>query len=104
MSSLLVWLTDFVFNVVAVGLLLRFLFRLFGANPSASFVTFLYESTNPLLAPFDNIFRPYVVEPGYVFEFSTLIAIVIYLIISALLVALLSFAHEQSMPSRGKRK
>ncbi|HVX93202.1 MAG TPA: YggT family protein [Candidatus Dojkabacteria bacterium] len=79
-------MVDFVFGLVVLGLGLRFLFRLFGANPNADFTKFLYNSTATLLEPFRNIFTPYVVDKGYVFEFSTLIAIVIYSLVAWLLV------------------
>lgn len=77
------------FGAAMIGLLLRFLFRFAGANPDAPFVTFLYDSTNPLLYPFRGIFSPEVVEAGHIVEFSTLIAIVIYAIIGWLLMALI---------------
>ena len=44
-SSWLTGLIDIVFSVAETGLLLRFLFRLFGANPTAEFTKFLYTST-----------------------------------------------------------
>lgn len=94
---------DFVFSLAAIGLFLRFLFRLFGANPGAPFVKSLYQSTSPLLSPFDGIFRPYVIEKGYVIEFSTLIAIVMYMLVAWLLIALVSVVYQQTLPRKTRR-
>jgi hypothetical protein len=102
-TALLVGMLDFVFNLAAIGLFLRFLFRLFGASPSAPFVDFLYGSTAPLLSPFEGIFRPYVIERGYVIEFSTLIALVMYMLIAWLLVSLVSFVNEQTLPRKARK-
>lgn len=80
---------NFVFSIAMVGLIIRFVFKLLGANPQADVVRFIYNSTSPLLAPFRRIFAPEVIEPGAIIEFSTLIAIVFYLIIAWLLVELI---------------
>lgn len=87
----LIKLINLVSATIIVGLLIRFFFRLFGANTDAGFVEFVYESTSTLLDPFRGIFTPYVIEPGNVFEFSTIVAIVIYSIVAWLLVELISY-------------
>jgi hypothetical protein len=103
-TALLIGMLDFVFSLAAIGLFLRFLFRLFGANPSSPFVDFLYSSTAPLLSPFEGIFRSYTIERGYVIEFSTLIALVMYMLIAWLFVALVSFVYEQTLPRKVGRR
>lgn len=84
-------LINFTFGLAVLGLFIRFLFRLFAANPESGIVKFLYDSTNPLLTPFRNIFEPYVIESKYVFEFSTLIAITFYVLIAWLLIEFIEF-------------
>lgn len=88
LSNLVVGLINFSIGVAILGLVFRFLFRLFGADTASDFVQFLYTSTAPLLSPFRGIFEPYVIEPGNVFEFSTLIAIAVYAVIAWLLTEL----------------
>ncbi|KXK26169.1 MAG: YGGT family protein [candidate division WS6 bacterium OLB20] len=88
LSDFLVGLINFTFGLAMLGLVFRFLFRLFGANPTADIVEFLYTSTAPLLSPFRGIFEPYVVDPGNVLEFSTLIAIAFYALAAWLLTEL----------------
>jgi uncharacterized protein YggT (Ycf19 family) len=95
-NSLIIGLINVAFSISEIGLLLRFIFRLFGANPNAPFVEFLYNSTSPLLYPFRNIFEPYVIEQKYVFEFSTLIAIAIYALIAWLLTELVRFIVRET--------
>ncbi|KKR06116.1 MAG: hypothetical protein UT34_C0001G0156 [candidate division WS6 bacterium GW2011_GWF2_39_15] len=94
MTYLLTGLINFVFSLAMMGLMLRFLFRLLGANPSADFTRFIYNSTSPLLTPFEGIFSPYVIENSYVFEFSTLIAVVFYALFSWLLVEFVTFIYN----------
>lgn len=91
LPRLLIAIVDVIFGLAVLGLGLRFILRLLGANPAAGFVDFVYRSTNPLLDPFRDIFTPYVVEPGSVVEFSTLVAIVAYLIIAWLMTELISY-------------
>ncbi|MBD3280318.1 YggT family protein [Candidatus Dojkabacteria bacterium] len=85
LGDLLVMVIDFVFGLAIVGLTVRFLFRLFDANPFSDFVQFVYDSTQPLLDPFRGIFEPDVIEPGSVVEYSSLIAIVFYMFLAWLL-------------------
>jgi uncharacterized protein YggT (Ycf19 family) len=87
---------DIVFSIAIIALLFRVFFRLFNANPDAGFVEFIYASTSPLLEPFRNIFQSYVIEPGYVFEISTLFAIVMYMLIGWLAQELISLVVARS--------
>jgi uncharacterized protein YggT (Ycf19 family) len=96
-ANILKGLVNFAFGLAALGLVARFFFRLFGANPAADFTEFVYESTAPLLDPFRYVFLPYVIEPGNVIEFSTIIALVFYLIVAYLLIALIDFVEQRSV-------
>jgi uncharacterized protein YggT (Ycf19 family) len=74
---------------------LRFVLKLFAASPLSSFVALLYAITNPLVAPFRNIF-PVSGTSGFVFEPASLVALVIYPLIALALVSLIRI-----MASRG---
>lgn len=70
---------------------LRLIFKMIGANPAAPFVSWVYDWTNPLVAPFAGIFGqhsttggPGVVTTG-VFDWTALVALVVYALIFALL-------------------
>lgn len=70
---------------------LRFLFLLLGANPLNGFVNFIYDWSAPLVAPFAGIFGQNIAiaGPGVVvtsiFDWTALIAMVVYAIIFGLL-------------------
>ena len=78
----------FVLALVESFLGLRFILRLFNANASADFVRWIYENTQPLLAPFVNIFTSARLEGGYTVEFSTLFALLVYGLIGFLILYL----------------
>ena len=90
-TTVLINVINFIFGISILALIIRFLLRLLGANPASGFTQFIYNSTNPLLDPFRNIFSPYVLDPGNVIEFSTLLAIIAYALIAYLLVELISY-------------
>jgi hypothetical protein len=52
-----------------------------GANPASGFTMFIYGISAPLAAPFRGIFGTSV-SGGYVFEWSTLLAALVYAIIA----------------------
>jgi uncharacterized protein YggT (Ycf19 family) len=91
---------NFTFTIVGSFLLLRLLLKLLSANPEAAFVRWLYETSEPLLAPFEGMF-PTVVEQGIVIEFSTLFAVAFYAIVAYLLVALIDTVYFSLKDQRG---
>ncbi len=95
-SSLLITIVNAIFGLALIALVLRFFLRLFGANPSAGFTDFIYSSTSPLLDPFRGIFRPVEVVAGGYLEFSTLFAIVIYLLLAWLITEFISYLDYYS--------
>jgi hypothetical protein len=61
-------------------LALRFLFKLIGVNPSNTFASILYGFTDFFVGPFASLTGAPAAE-GMVFEFSTLIAMIVYALI-----------------------
>lgn len=90
--------THFFVSLVTVALGLRFILKLFGANAANGFVEWVYDVTNELLAPFRGIFPTEVLESDYVVEFSTLFAIILYMLFGLFVMA----AVEWLVP--GKRR
>ncbi|MDE3112137.1 MAG: YggT family protein [Chloroflexota bacterium] len=75
-----------VFTALEVLLLLRFTFKLTGANAAQPLVAWLYAFTDPLVRPFQGIFP----EPrtGVVIDIASLLAILFLFLIGWLIVAL----------------
>ena len=73
----LIWLF---LGILEAALALRFLFKLIGVNEANTFASFLYGLTNLFVLPFESLIgAPSTV--GMTFEFSTLIAMIIYALI-----------------------
>lgn len=89
----IVW---FILGLIEVALTFRFIFKLFGANPSSKFVGFIYNLTDLLTAPFDGIFgATKTISSGIsVFEASILVAGIVYVLIGWGIVKLLSLNRE----------
>jgi hypothetical protein len=83
--SRVVW---FVFGVIEVLIALRFVLKLLGANAAAGFVQFVFGISGFFMLPFNAVFRASDVS-GAVFEWSALVAIAVYALISWGLVALI---------------
>jgi hypothetical protein len=81
-------------GVVELGLGLRFIFKLFGANAAQGFVSWVYEMTSGLLDPFRGIFPTKVFENHYVLEFTTLFAMMVYAVLGLVIVALIANLTE----------
>lgn len=90
-NNFLVQGINIVSGIVLTLLGLRFVLKLFGANPANGFVDWIYETSRQLMEPFLGIFPAPRLENGFVLELSTLFAIIIYAIIAMLLVALVQW-------------
>jgi uncharacterized protein YggT (Ycf19 family) len=73
-----------VFGAIEALIAIRFVLRLFGANPTASFAEWTYGMTNWLAAPFAGLFSAQHIQTG-VLEFNVLVALVVYGLLAVLL-------------------
>ena len=74
----LLWLIYAWVIITLVLLLLAFFLLLFGADPSAGFVQWVYRSTERAMAPFRGIFEPIVLSDQSVLDTSVLFAMIVY--------------------------
>lgn len=89
MIRLLKDLANFIFALIDILLIFRFILRLLGASPASEFVAWIYATTQPLLNPFIFAFPTPSVKGGFVLEFTTLFAIFAYTFIGYLIQELL---------------
>ncbi|MBU1292744.1 YggT family protein [Patescibacteria group bacterium] len=75
----------------------RFVLKLLGANPGAGFTDFIYSVTYPFTLPFSTVFGVSQVA-GNVFEWTTLLAMVVYWLIAIGLLKLLLMGKSVSTP------
>lgn len=84
--------------VIALGL--RVVLRLFGANPSADFVEWVYKTSDTLVSPFRGIFPSAEFDPGNVLDFTALFAMVIYALLGYLLFYILAWLTPTTRKTR----
>jgi YggT family protein len=95
-----VWIINTIYWLVGtleILLGLRFLLRLFGANPQNEFARLINNLSTPFIAPFSTLFiSPTFSGGAYIFDVNIAIAIVAYALLSYLAVSLvrLIFYHE----------
>lgn len=92
-AAILQYVINFILGVVELLLGLRVILKLFGANPAAPFVNWVYETSSPLIEPFRGMFPHPVLQGGYIVEFSTIFALFIYALIAYLLGELIEFVQ-----------
>ncbi|PIR89305.1 MAG: YggT family protein [Candidatus Harrisonbacteria bacterium CG10_big_fil_rev_8_21_14_0_10_40_38] len=90
----IVW---YFFSLLEALLAFRFIFKLMGANPEAGFTNFIYISTWPFTAPFIAVF-PKTALHDSVFEWATLLAMLVYWMIAFAIVKLLLISKTVSTP------
>lgn len=90
-ASIIIFITNIIVGFVLVLISLRVILKLFGANPNTSFVQWVYETTNPLLSLFSGIFPSPVISNGFVVDFTSLFALIIYALLAYLIYQLVNF-------------
>lgn len=72
----------YVLGVVEVLLGFRMTLKALGANPISGFANLIYAVSDPLILPFSGIIRTPASETSSVFEWSTIIAAIVYALIA----------------------
>lgn len=90
----IVW---YLLGLLEILLAFRFVLKLFGANPTAGFSSFIYGITHIFVAPFTSVFRMSQVS-GSIFEWTTLLAMIVYWIIAIGIIRLFLMGKTVSTP------
>ncbi len=90
-------ITWYILGLIEVLLLFRFVLKLLGANAGAGFTEFIYGITSIFTAPFTNVFKITYAE-GSIFEWTTLLAMLVYYIIAMGIIRLFFMGKTVSTP------
>lgn len=82
----------YILGIIEILLAFRMTLKALGANQTSGFTSLIYALSDPLTIPFQGILRTTFAPQGSVFEWSTLIAALVYLLVAFGLVELLQFA------------
>lgn len=90
----IVW---YIIGILEALLAFRFILKLLAANPNAGFSSFIYKITYIFAAPFLNVFGISQIE-GSVFEWTTLLAGLVYWLIAFGIIKLFLMSKTVSTP------
>lgn len=82
-----------ILGIIELLLGFRVALRALGADPTSGFANLIYAVSYPLAAPFFGILRTNYGTGNSVFEWSTIIAAIVYAVIAFVLIQLLGFAR-----------
>lgn len=84
-------LVNIVFGIIEFLLAFRFIFKFFAANSGTPFVAWIYRMSASLVGPFAKIL-PDLKLGGFVVDFATLVALIVYAFIGYLILQAFSYA------------
>ena len=87
-TTLMARIVYLVLGVLEGLLLIRFVLALLGANRANDFAQFVFELSTPFVAPFKGLFNVQTVYGASRFEVETLVAMIIYALIGAVILAI----------------
>ena len=91
----IVW---YILGIVEVLLAFRFLLKLFGANSGAGFTSFVYGVTYVFAQPFLYVFQNTQIITGSIFEWTTLLAMLVYYLIALGIIRMFLMSKSVSTP------
>lgn len=90
----IVW---YILGILEALLAFRFILKLLAANPGAGFSSFIYGVSYPFATPFLNVFHVTRIE-GSIFEWTTLLAMLVYWLIAWGIIKLFFMSKSVSTP------
>ena len=87
----------YIVGLIEVLLAFRFVLKLLAANPAAGFSSFIYAVSYPFATPFLNVFGTSKVA-GSIFEWTTILAMLVYLLIGWGIVKMFFMSKTVSTP------
>ncbi len=88
-------LVNLVSFIIELLLIIRLIFKFFVVNENTPFVSWIYTITAPLVAPFARILPNWKFS-GFVVDFSTLVAIIVYAIAGYLILMVLPYPAKET--------
>ena len=88
----------YILGIIEVLLVFRFILKLMGANPAAGFTSFIYGVTYIFATPFLAVFHNTQIIAGSIFEWTTLLAMVVYWVIAIAIINLFLIGKTVSTP------
>lgn len=95
----IVW---YILGLLEAVLAFRFLLKLFAANPTAGFSSFIYTISYPFALPFLTVFGQTKIA-GSIFEWTTILAMLVYALIAMAIVKLFFMSKTVSTPEAAAR-
>jgi hypothetical protein len=95
----IIWI---IVSVLQVLLAFRFVLKLTGANPEAGFTSLIYGITWPFITPFHAVFPGTTIQ-GSVFEWTTLLAMLVYWFIAVGIAHVLRMGKTVSTPEAAEK-
>jgi hypothetical protein len=92
----------YIIGLLEILLAFRFVLKLLGANPAAGFSAFIYGVTYIFAAPFLTVFRYTKVE-GSILEWTTLLAMLVYLLVAWGIIRGFLMSKEVSTPEAARK-
>lgn len=88
----------YILGIVEVLLAFRFVLKLLGANAAAGFTSFIYGTTYIFATPFLSVFRSSDLIGASIFEWTTLLAMLVYWLIAVGIIKLFLMGKTISTP------
>jgi hypothetical protein len=95
LGNIVVFIINTFVGITEALLGLRFFLKLLGASDKAPFVAWVYQTSQSILEPFNNMFPSPSLGNVFVIEFNAIFAMIVYAAAGFFTIRLFEFAYRQ---------
>jgi len=95
-ARLVLFLTNLIVAFIEFVIGLRLILKILGANMQAPFVQWVYDTSGPLIAPFEGMFPTTRLTGNFIVEISALFALLIYIFIGYIIGEIVNYVQESA--------
>ena len=96
-GAFVVQLVNVIIGIIEAAFAIRIVLELFGANPTAPFIAWVYGATGSMLGPFAGAFPNISLGGGMVLDVVALLGMIVYAVLGWVLLQLLSFIFSTAV-------
>lgn len=95
--SIAIQIVYLILGIISALIVIRTILLALGANAANGFVNFIYKLSEPLVRPFLSMFSTEINYKVGRFEYESIVAIIVYCVIAAILVAIIRLGRRTRM-------
>lgn len=94
-DAIAIFITKALIGIMETFLGVRFFLKILGASQQASFVRWVYATTDSIMEPFIGMFPSPSLGPYFIIELNAIFAMIVYALVGYFIIRVIDFVYKQ---------